>query len=447
MRHNDSTNEDIIPIDKLNNHFKKLYNKEAYYEYPEQGTELPTQTQIFDTLNENIKEEEVKEAIKHIKSKKSPGYDQITNEMIKCTNSSGIELITELFNKILKMGYFPQEWNYGLIRIIHKGLDTNDINNYRGITLNSCLGKLFCTILYNRLDPLLEKKNIYCKEQAGFRKNYRTSDHIFLLRSIIKEHITQNKILYTCFVDFSKAFDSICRKALIDKLYKLGINGKFLQMIKSIYETTTNSLIYKDSIGEKFTSNTGVKQGDTLSTILFNLYINDIPHTLTSEGNDPILLDNTISLSCLKYADDLVIMSTSKNGLQNCLNNLETYCDKWKLEINTKKTKIMLFNKQGSLIKKHKFTFKQKNIENVREYKYLGFTFSCSNSSNTGISNLINQAKKAWFSIQYYMSKSKHRNIDIYLKLFDSLVKPILLYSCEAWADSVKTDDNITNLL
>ena len=218
-------------------------------------------------------------------------------------------------------------------------------------------------------------------------------------------------------------------------------------MIKSIYETTTNSLIYKDSIGEKFTSNTGVKQGDTLSTILFNLYINDIPHTLTSEGNDPILLDNTISLSCLKYADDLVIMSTSKNGLQNCLNKLETYCDKWKLEINTKKTKIMLFNKQGSLIKKHKFTFNQKNIENVREYKYLGFIFSCSNSSNPGIFNLVNQAKKAWFSIQYYMSKSKHRNIDIYLKLFDSLVKPILLYSCEAWADSVKTDDNITNLL
>ena len=192
--------------------------------------------------------------------------------MIKCTNTLGIELITELFNKILNMGYFPQEWNYGLIRTIHKGLDINDINNYRGITLNSCLGKLFCTILYNRLDPLLEKENIYCKEQAGFRKDYRTSDHIFLLRSIIKEHITQNKILYTCFVDFSKAFDSICRKALIDKLYKVGINGKFLQMIKSIYETTTNSLIYKDSIGEKFSSNTGVKQGDTLCILLENIF-------------------------------------------------------------------------------------------------------------------------------------------------------------------------------
>ena len=447
MRRNDSTNEDIIPIDKLNNHFKKLYNKEAYYEYPEQGTELPTQTQIFDTLNENIKDDEVKEAIKHLKSKKSPGYDQITNEMIKCTNSPGIELITKIFNKILNMGYFPQEWNYGLIRVIHKGLDTHDINNYRGITLNSCLGKLFCSILYNRLDPLLEKENIYCKEQAGFRKNYRTSDHIFLLRSIIKEHISQNKILYTCFVDFSKAFDSICRKALIDKIHKLGINGKFLLMIKSIYDTTTNSIIYKDYIGETFTSNTGVKQGDTLSTILFNLYINDIPNTITSAENDPISLGYTTPLSCLKYADDLVIMSTSKDGLQKCLNKLESYCDKWKLEINTKKTKIILFNKQGSLIKKHKFTFKQKNIENVREYKYLGFIFSCSNSTNAGISNLINQGKKAWFSIQYYISRSKHRNIDTYLNLFDSLIKPILLYGCEAWADSVKTDGDISNLL
>ena len=211
-----------------------------------------------------------------------------------------------------------------------------------------CLGKLFCTILYNRIAPLLENKNII--EQAGFRQNHRTTDHIFLLRTIIKKYTTKNNILFSCFVDFSKAFDSIWRRALIEKLRKIGISGPFLQVIESIYNTTTNSLIYNDSLTPKFISNIGVKQGDTLSTILFNLYINDLPNIFSFDGNDPIVVGHT-PMNCLIYADDLVIMSTSAEGLQQCLNKLATYCNKWKLQVNLKKTKVILFNRQGSLIK------------------------------------------------------------------------------------------------
>ena len=102
----------------------------------------------------------------------------------------------------------------------------------------------------------------------------------------------------------------------------------------------------------------GVKQGDTLSTILFNLYINDLPSIFSFDGNDPIVVDHT-PINCLIYADDLVIMSTSAEGLQECLNKLATYCNKWKLQVNLKKTKIILFNRQGSqIIKKHSFLFR-----------------------------------------------------------------------------------------
>ena len=146
-----------------------------------------------------------------------------------------------LFNKILKSGIFPTSWNYGLIKLINKGGDIYDPNNYRGITLNSCLGKLFCLILYNRL-VTLESNNVYRKEQAGFRQDHRTTDHIFLLRSIIKKYTTRNNKIFTCFVDFSKAFGSIWRQALIEKLRNIGIHGPFLQILGS----TTNSLIYKE---------------------------------------------------------------------------------------------------------------------------------------------------------------------------------------------------------
>ena len=442
--------EDLTQVDNFIEHFKTLFNnKEANSTPQEENINTKSNSSItnqhFESLNKTIDEKEVRFTISNLKHKKSPGYDRISNEMLKCTNTQGIKLLAKLFNKILKTGNFPQEWNYGLIKLIHKGNDIYDPNNYRGITLNSCLGKLFCTVLYNRLAPILERENIYCKEQGGFRKKHRTTDHIFLLRKFIREYTMQNKILYTCFVDFQKAFDSVWRKALIQKLEQTGINGHFLQIIKSIYETTTNSLIFQELLSPKFTSNTGVKQGDALSTILFNLYINDLPNIFKSDNSDPISIENT-QINCLKYADDLIIMSTSKNGLQHCLNELDLYCDKWKLQINTKKTKVVLFNRQGSLIKKHKFHFKQKDIEIVREYKYLGFIFACSCSTTTGITNLINQAKKAWFTIRLYLSSSKNKKIETYLKLYDTQIKPILLYACEAWADSIK-HLNTENLL
>ena len=113
-------------------------------------------------------------------------------------------------------------------------------------------------------------------------------------------------------------------------------------------------------------------------------------------------------INSLKCADDLVIMSVSRCSLQKCLDQLVFYCEKWKLQVNFKRTKIMTFNKQGS------------------------FTFSNSRSAEKGTSNLINQAQKAWFSIRYCLLSSNQKNINTYLTLFDTHIKPILLYACDA---------------
>ena len=140
------------------------------------------------------------------------------------------------------------------------------------------------------------------------------------------------------------------------------------------------------------------------------------------------MVDHT-QINCLIYADNLVIMSTSAEGLQECLNKLATYCSKWKLQVNLKKTKIIIFNRQGSLIKKNSFLFMSNNIEVTKQYKYLGFIFSCSGSTIVWVRNLINQAQKAWFSIKYYLSSSKSKNIDI---LHSFILKSNLSYYMHA---------------
>ena len=83
----------------------------------------------------------------------------------------------------------------------------------------------------------------------------------------------------------------------------------------------------------------------------------------------------------------------------------------------------------------------------IRQYKYLGFTFNISGSSAAGIAILIKQAKKAWYCIQHFLSNSKHKDIKTYISLFDTQIKPILLYACEAWADSIKEESDISKLI
>ena len=124
-----------------------------------------------------------------------------------------------LFNKILNTGEIPEEWLTGLIiPIFKKKGSKEDCNNYRGITLLSCLGKLFTSILNNRLYAFCEENKILGESQAGFRKGYNTLDHIFVLKNAIDLFLTEKKKLFCCFVDYTKAFDMVWREALWYKL-------------------------------------------------------------------------------------------------------------------------------------------------------------------------------------------------------------------------------------
>ena len=109
----------------------------------------------------------------------------------------------------------------------------------------------------------------------------------------MNKYITQNKKLYTCFVDLEKAFDSVWRKGLLHKIRKLGIAGKMFDIIKSIYEKTSYSIIINGKLTPKSSSTKGMQQGDTLSTLLFNIYLNDLPEYLSKDPNDPVIIDNT----------------------------------------------------------------------------------------------------------------------------------------------------------
>ena len=344
------------------------------------------------------------------------------------------KLVTRAFNDLLsKRQQIGKDWLHSLVTAIHKKGAKEDPDNYRGISLMSCLGKLFLTVINNRLTEFCLHKGLLSPSQLGFVKGNRTSDPHIILNNILQKYCHKsNKRLYGCFVDFSKAFDSVPRDILLDKLKKHGINGNVFDIIQTIYLEDTVSIKIDNKHSPSFKTNVGVRQGCVLSPILFNLFLADLQPVLDQYGEN-VHIDENISTSCLLWADDILILSESVDGLQQKLNALQGYCDINKLSVNTKKTQCMIFNRTGRLLKNHAFTYKNTRLECVREYKYLGFIVTPSGEIRTGLEDLRRRALKALMKMKSTLGILFRHNIHNSIHLYNYLVKPILTYCSDFW--------------
>ena len=239
--------------------------------------------------------------------------------------------------------------------------------------------------------------------------------------------------MYICiYVDFTKAFDYINRDSLWHKLIKLGVRGKALNIIRSMYENVKSRVKYKNRLSENFECYLGLRQGESLSPFLFSMYLNNVEDEFYLNDIEGIDIHH-IKLFLLLYADDITLFSETAEGLQRALNLLSTYCQRWKLSVNTNKTKIMIFRKGGILPRDLKFYYNGIEIEIVNTFSYLGIVFSPGGSfSNTQIT-LTGQAQKAIFKLNSYLYKFTNISPRHTIELFDKLVSPILNYAAEVW--------------
>ena len=156
----------------------------------------------------------------------------------------------------------------------------------------------------------------------------------------------------------------------------------------------------------RFSYSRGVRQGCILSPLLFNLYINNLPYLFENTMSDPFVLPNGTKIYSLLYADDLIILSRSKIGLQNCLNALSSYCQTWMLKINPKKTKIMIFQKRPRKSVDTNFKIGTKIIEIVQEYTYLGTRLTPTGNFTLAQEHLKEKALHTFSSIRKHTCTS-----------------------------------------
>ena len=375
-----------------------------------------------------------------MKNNKTPGIDKILNEFIKNCPEELHPAIVKLFNIILESGKVPSEWTVGIIKALYKNKgDIEDVNNYRGITLLSCLGKLFTSVINTRLLEYVTKENILGYEQVGFRPKHSTLDHIFALHVISHFYISQGKQLFCAFVDYSKAFDFIDRTYLWQKLLDSNINGKVLQVIRNMYENAKSHVSVNNNLSDPFPCQMGVRQGENMSPLLFAMFLNDFKSFLKDKYNGLKKLSASIlkelnmyfKIFCLLYADDTIILAESPAQLLKALDALYLYCNKWSLKVNVDKTKIMIFSK-GKVTKHKSFKFGTNKIEVVHDYIYLGTKFNYNGKFQIAMAKQVLQAKKAKFGL---LAKVRQLNlsVDTFIELLERLVVPVLLYGSEIW--------------
>eukprot|EP00116_Pleurobrachia_bachei_P001548 sb/3461810/ len=428
-------NFDIEDLHIFYTFFKGLYDSKCDkpaddHPMPETAASIPERS-IADELSCPISMDELSNSIKDLKNGKSPSLDQVANEMLRSSSLDLKLVLLKLFNGCLTIGCYP--WNTSLTTVIHKKGSTANPDNYRAITLGSCIAKLYSSILLNRLTTFRAKVCPDTPNQQGFTKGGQTNDHALVLKTILEKYLKKKKQrVFACFVDYRKAFDSVCRIALLKKLDHMGVCGGFFASISDMYCNSRTSIKLSGMISQSFLVKIGTEQGHPLSPEFFKMFVEELSQLLNNEkGLFPVL--GGVDVNHLLWADDIVLLSLDKISMDSLLSILGNYSTTWELEINIDKTKIIVFNPSGRVLKdSHGFQLLGKSLDSVKEYTYLGIVFSASGSMKAAITNLSTKGSKAVFLLRKTVNGDSLSAWAAF-KLFDALITPIITYGCPIW--------------
>ena len=352
--------------------------------------------------------------------------------MLKCEKLK--ILLLHLYQACFTHSNVPTVWKQAFIKPIPKGSDKDPHVplNYRGISLISCVSKLYSSILNNRIVKFYSDQNVFADEQNGFRQNRSCEDHIFVLNSVIENRMNAGKATFCAFIDLEKAFDWLNRDLLLHKLSCSGINGPMYFAIQNLLVNTKSKICLSENVSTGwFDVECGVRQGDPLSPTLFNLFINDLTGVLKTKC--PQMIVGEAVFNSLLYADDMVLIAESEVNLQKLLNELNKWCQKWRIKINDQKSKVVHFRKSRVKETEIDFILNNVNLEKMSSYKYLGVIFDENLKYEKCIKSLADSASRALGAIINKFKCLKNVGFNTFEKLYDCGVIPITEYGGCVW--------------
>lgn len=423
----DSDNIINKPIDKaqcFNSYFSSVFSlpvaDNVRTERPVWGGVAPMEDILFDSHGINI-------LLERSSVSKAAGPDGLPNALLKSCARSITPYLKVIFEKSLHDCALPNDWKIASVVPAHKSGARNVISNYRPISLTSVCCKILEHILYTSILKHIDGYSLFNPFQHGFRKGLSCVTQLTEFTHDIAQALDNRATVDCVFIDFRKAFDLVPHTLLVQKLSKFNINPKVISWIAEYLRERRQYVVVSGAASTIADVTSGVPQGSVLGPLLFLLYINDINENVTS---------------CMRmFADDCVlykkITCESDNQIvQNDLDAIYTWCEKWGMKLNLDKTVSMTFSRKQV---KTNFRYVVNNIilQTVSEYKYLGVYFTTSLSWHRHVDFTIAKASRSLGFIKRNTRQFPH---DIRELLYKTNVRSILEYACTVWDPPTNTD-------
>ena len=407
------------------------YAKELF---EDERSPLPTPS---NTEGPPILKSEVRNALRKSQNGKAPGDDGITTEMLKLLEDFGVEKMTELFNDIYSSGHIPDELLKSVYITLPKKARATECADHRTISLMPHVLKVFLKVIQERINHKINKE--VGSNQFGSRAGSGTREGLFCFNTIAQKHIEVNQDLYTCFIDYSKAFDRIHHATLVECLERIGVDGKDIRIIANLYWHQKAAIKIDDELSPFTEIQRGVRQGCVLSPYLFNIYTEFIFRE--AEELEGITI-NGHNINNLRYVDDTALIASDEEKLQRLVDIVKECSSKAGLDMNAKKTKTMIISKKPENEKKVNILIDGEPLEQVQKFKYLGTQVTEDGRSETELNSRIGAAKTK-FSMMSTILTSRHLSIALKVRVLGCYVFSVFSYGSEAWTLTKTMEEKI----
>lgn len=383
--------------------------------------------------NVTVSLEMVTKAIHRLKLRKSPGPDGIGNEFVKYGGKVLAVWMHRLFQKILEEKKMPEDWKDSFTIPIFKKGDKFVPENYRGITLLNTCSKLFTSVLKDILEQIVHM----AEEQQGFRKNRGTNDAIFMVRQLAEKSIEFNKPLFLCFVDLEKAFDRVRRTDVLRILNERNVPRCLIEIVADLNSNTKTRIVTREGTSDVVIVNRGVRQGDSLSSFLFNLLMNKLIDAVRFKRGYR-LGNSNINIIC--YADDAVLVASSEDDLQRMLHSFNLAAEVFNMKVSAKKTKSMVISKNPI---RCKLVVDGTVVEQVMQFKYLGALITSVKDLGTEVRSQTIKATRVAGCLNEMVWRNKYMAKESKVRVYKTVVRPVLTYAAETRADTKRTKQQL----
>ena len=372
-----------------------------------------------------ITDDEILKGIFSLRNGKSPGIDEITPRILKSISHVIVPILCHIFNLVLTSGIYPDALKVAKVIPVFKKGDRNHPENYRPISLLSCINKLLERSIEKRFRQFMENNSTLFEYQFGFRKRHDTSHALLETVNYIRTYLDNGQNVLGLYLDLRKAFDTVDHRILLHKLYYYGIRGNAYNVIASFLDNRKQRTYVNGVLSNCADINIGVPQGSVLGPLLFLIYINDIHNVVPGE-------------SLRLFADDTNVFvhdndcTNLVSKAQKVLGQLKIWFDSNKLTLHLGKTNFSIFHcmERSAHFCPDYFILNVTKICRTACTKYLGLIIDDKLSFKTHVDELCNSLTK-YTGIFYRLRNSV--SLDVAIQLYYSLVYSKISYGMEIY--------------